>query len=70
MLTQDAFLQQVEQFLTRTEMSATAFGREALKDPNFVSDLRDGRAPNLRIAQKVMEFMRSHRVPEREGAAA
>ncbi len=38
-------------------MEASLFGRKALKDPNFVFDLRKGRCPNLRTIQRVREFM-------------
>jgi hypothetical protein len=54
------FLSEVEAFLARTKMSASAFGHGAVNDPNFVSDLREGRTPSLRLADRVHEFMRSH----------
>jgi hypothetical protein len=38
-------------------MEASLFGRSALKDPNFVFDLRKGRCPNLRTIQRVRAFM-------------
>lgn len=55
-----SFLDQIEAFLERTEMSPTAFGRLALKDPSFVRDLRDGRMPNLGLVDRVNKFMASH----------
>lgn len=58
MLTPDEFLEQIEAFLLRTDLSATSFGREALRDPSFVGDLRKGRSPNLKVVHRVMEFMR------------
>lgn len=61
MVTPDAFLEQIETFLTQTGMSATAFGREVLRDPSFVGDLRKGRSPNLKVAKRVIEFMRDWR---------
>lgn len=63
MLTAASFLAQIEAFLERQGMSATAFGSEAVKDPNFVSDLRAGRMPSLRLVERVDEFMRSYRKP-------
>jgi len=57
MTLQDDFLAEIEAFLTSNEMDPSAFGREALKDPNFVFDLRKGRAPNLRTIERVREFM-------------
>lgn len=64
MLTAKSFLAQIEAFLERQGMSATAFGSEAVKDPNFVSDLRAGRMPSLRLVERVDEFMRAHKRPK------
>ncbi len=51
----------VEEFLDRSDMSPTVFGRSALKDPNFVFDLRSGkRAPSLRTVEKIHAFIRAH----------
>ena len=36
-------LTHIERYMRRTRMSPTRFGREALGDPNFVLDLKDGR---------------------------
>lgn len=51
-------------------MSATAFGREAVRDPNFVSDLRKGRAPSITMVDRVRGFMRARSGARQEGAAA
>jgi 2,4-dienoyl-CoA reductase-like NADH-dependent reductase (Old Yellow Enzyme family) len=56
------FLAEIEAFLKRSGMSATAFGRNALNDPNFVHDVRDGRLPNLGLVGRVQEYIRSQRV--------
>lgn len=42
-------------------MSATAFGRQALNDPNFVHDVRVGRLPNLGLVGRVQTFIRSYK---------
>lgn len=60
MLTSDSFLVEIEAFLKRADMSATAFGVAAVRDPNFVKDLRDGRAPSLRLVERVHEFIHKH----------
>jgi hypothetical protein len=39
-------LADVEEFLARTGVSPTAFGRDAMGDPRFVFDLRGGREPH------------------------
>ena len=58
------FLREIDSFLDGSGMTATAFGVAALKDPCFVSDVRDGgRAPNGRTMQKVRDFMASHSSP-------
>ncbi len=51
------FLAEVEGFLERNRISATAFGRLSLKDPNFVRDLRKGREPKWARVQRVRDFM-------------
>jgi hypothetical protein len=53
----ETFLVDVEAFLSERGMEASLFGRNALKDPNFVFDLRKGRFPNLRTIQRVRAFM-------------
>ena len=54
----ERFLHDIEAFLKATKMSASAFGVEAMKDPNFVTDLRDGRKPTLGVVDKVYDFIR------------
>ncbi len=51
---------EVEAFLSERSMEASLFGRRALKDPNFVFDLRKGRCPNLRTIQRVSAFMTAY----------
>lgn len=52
-----AFLAEIETFLQRAGMSPSGFGRAALGDPNFVRDLRAGRAPSLRLVDRARAFM-------------
>jgi hypothetical protein len=47
----------VERYLRETGMPATNFGRLAVRDPRFVSDLRCGRLPGRRIRCRVEHFM-------------
>ena len=56
-MTDAELLLRIEEFLKKTGMSATAFGRQALKDPMFVFDLRNGRSPSLRVAGRVEDFL-------------
>ncbi len=54
------FIAELDAFLTRSGMTATALGREAVKDPSFVRDVKAGRAPSLRLVQRVRDFIRDH----------
>lgn len=61
MFTQADFLARVEAYIAhRQDLTATALGREAVKDPNFVFDLRRGRSPSLAIVERVLRFMDQH----------
>lgn len=47
----------IRQYLHRSGMSPTGFGRAALRDPRFVFDLRDGREPGPRVASRCYAFI-------------
>jgi 2,4-dienoyl-CoA reductase-like NADH-dependent reductase (Old Yellow Enzyme family) len=57
----EAFLAEIETFLARERVSSSTFGRAAIGDPNFVRELRDGRAPNLRMVDRARAYMASRR---------
>lgn len=50
-------IRSIEQFLRRTGMPATNFGREAVRDPRLVSDLRRGRQLSERMRRRLEHFM-------------
>lgn len=50
-------LTRVERFLKSTRMPPTRFGRDAVGDPCFVFDLRDGREPRPAMVTKVDAFI-------------
>lgn len=50
-------LDQIEAFLRRSQLTATAFGRTAVNDPSFVFNLRQGRSPREITAIRVRKFM-------------
>lgn len=52
-------LRSIEQFLRRTGTPPTRFGREAVGDPRFVLDLRNGREPRGTTEQRVRSYMRA-----------
>lgn len=60
MLTPQEFRDRIEVFLTAAKMPATRFGIEAVRDPNFVHDVRKGRVPSLAVAGQVIRFIEQH----------
>ncbi len=56
-----AFLAEIEAFLARERVSSSTFGRAAVGDPNFVRQLRRGRAPNLRLVDRARAYMAGRR---------
>lgn len=50
-------LRKVEAFLRKTGMAPTQFGRESVRDPRLVFDLRQGREPGSRMTKRVEHFM-------------
>ena len=46
-------LMKIESFLRRTGMPPTRFGREAVRDPRLVHDMRRGRTPGERMTTRV-----------------
>ena len=61
------FQRQIESFLETTGMTATAFGKNSLGDPNFVFDLRNGRVPNLVVVDRIQQFIRANGVVQSNG---
>lgn len=50
-------LREVEKYLRRREVAPTRFGRDAVGDPRFVFDLRNGREPRPRTIQRVRAYL-------------
>lgn len=48
---------EVERYIRRRRISASAFGMTAMGDPNFVRQLRQGRDPSSRIVERVRSYM-------------
>lgn len=63
-------LRQIERFLRETQMPWTKFGRLAAHDPRFVADLRNGRVPRDRTAERVANFMNGYLAGQMEGSHA
>ena len=47
----------IERHLRRHDVPATRFGREAVRDPRFVGDLRRGREPRPRTVERVLRYL-------------
>lgn len=60
MMTPESFLLDIQQYLSATGMSASAFGRAAVGDPSLVLDLRNGREPTLGLVRRVITFMQAN----------
>lgn len=69
MFTRETFLKSIETYLTASGMSATGFGRQVLRDPMFVFELRSGRSPGLDIVERVVGFMRDNPPSKRRKVA-
>lgn len=52
-------LREVEKFLRRSDVAPTRFGRDAVGDPRFVFDLRNGRDPRPITVARVVAYLES-----------
>jgi hypothetical protein len=50
-------LREVEKFLRQNDTPPTRFGREAVGDPRFVFDLRNGRDPRPGTVERVRAYL-------------
>lgn len=50
-------LRRIEVYLRRSATTPTRFGREAMGDPRFVFDLRNGREPGQATITRVAAFL-------------
>lgn len=72
-MTEQALLQEVDDFLAETGMAETTLGRLAVNDGKFIPRLRKGGRTWPETARRVRKFMAERRSPaptEPEGAAA
>lgn len=58
-------IDQIEAFVSSNGMSPITFGREAMNDPHFVRDLRNGRRLWPETEAKVRRFLTSTPRPQR-----
>lgn len=52
-------LMELEKFMRRCGVPPTRFGKEAIGDPRFVFDLRNGRDPRPRTVARVIQYLES-----------
>lgn len=50
----------IDRYLRARRMAPTRFGREALGDPNFVFNLREGRCPRPSTVKRVEAWLDAH----------
>jgi hypothetical protein len=50
-------LREVEKYLRQNDLPPTRFGREAMGDPRFVFDLRNGRDPRPQTIARVRAYL-------------
>lgn len=65
-----SLLQRIEVFLKESAMPPSVFGRDAVRDPRLVSDLRGGREPGLQLTCRIEHFMNKWRADRRAGHVA
>jgi hypothetical protein len=50
-------LEQIEEYLARSGVSPSTFGRIAAGDPRLISDLRAGRCPRQKTRDRLSRFL-------------
>lgn len=50
----------IERYLRQSGTPPTRFGREVVRDPRFVLDLRNGREPRPGTAERVAAWLSEH----------
>lgn len=58
-------LDRIDRYLRNSKTSPSRLGRDAVGDPNFVMNLRDGRRPRQATLDRVLAFI--ERAEERTG---
>jgi hypothetical protein len=53
-------LTDIERHLARHHMSPSRFGRDALRDPRLVFDLRRGRGAGPKVRRRIETFLSTH----------
>lgn len=59
-------LVRIDRYLSKTRSSPSRLGRDAVGDPNFVMNLRDGRQPRQATVERVIAFIERDECRSRE----
>ena len=59
----EAFKSRINRFLTKSGLTWSKFGREALRDPQFLFRIAKGRQPTVKTIDRVDTFMRTWKKP-------
>jgi len=59
-MTDADLLSRIDNFLERTGMAPSRFGREAMREGQLIDSLRKGRSLSLANANRVLKFMADH----------
>ncbi|MDX3910728.1 MAG: hypothetical protein QHC67_13055 [Sphingobium sp.] len=54
-------LRRIEVFIREHDIPPTRFGRESVRDPRLVLDMRNGREPGQRMKSRVEHFMNKYK---------
>ncbi|PZT90746.1 MAG: hypothetical protein DI637_03100 [Citromicrobium sp.] len=54
-------LERIEAHLRERKMTPSRFGREAVNDWKFVSQLRDGREPRAKTVDRVLRYLETQK---------
>jgi len=57
-------LTRIERHLRRRRMSPTRFGREAIGDPNLISQLKDGRELRSATLRRIVDYLDANELQE------
>lgn len=59
-------IERIDRFIEQHGQNPTGFGRNAVNDPNFVRDLKDGRSVGIKTIDRVLAYMAGEEA-KREG---
>jgi len=63
-------LRRIERYLKERRVPPARFGRDAVGDPCFVFDLRNGREPRQRTVERVGAYLEAREREQRQGSVS